>query len=100
MDKAGVFWKSSNPRKYLNFKAEVSKYGSYRPGVCNRQRWARATFFGVRKRNSATCRKNFRNRNSATFKETLLRNRNSAIAIFSDVRNFKLPFRNFRHIEA
>ncbi len=32
-----------------------------------RQRWARATFFWVRNRNSATWRKHFRNRNSATF---------------------------------
>jgi hypothetical protein len=36
MDKAGVFWKFSNPPKYLNLKVEVSQYGSYRPGVCNR----------------------------------------------------------------
>jgi hypothetical protein len=43
------------------------------------QRWARATFFWVRNRNSATWRKPFRNRNSATFYEMLLRNRNSAI---------------------
>ncbi len=67
------------------------------------QRWARATFFWVRNRNSATWRKHLRNRKSATFKEMLLRNRNSAIAIFSEVRNFKsatwaLHFRYFRHI--
>ncbi len=43
------------------------------------QRWARATFFWVRNRNSATWRKHLRNRKSATFKEMLLRNRNSAI---------------------
>ncbi len=57
-------------------------------------------FFWVRNRNFATWRKHFRNRNSATVKEMLLRNRNSAIAIFSDVRNFKsatweLNCRNF-----
>ncbi len=45
----------------------------------NLQRWARATFFWVPNRNSATRRKHFRNHNSATFKEMLLRNRNSAI---------------------
>ncbi len=43
------------------------------------QRWARATFFWVHNRNSATWRNHFRNRNSSTFKEMLLRNRNSAI---------------------
>jgi hypothetical protein len=47
--------------------------------LCIMQRWARATFFWDRNRNSATRRKHFRNRNSATFKEMLLRNRNSAI---------------------
>ncbi len=45
----------------------------------NHQRWASATYFCVRNRNSATRRKHFSNRNSATFKEMLLRNRNSAI---------------------
>ncbi len=53
------------------------------------QRWATATFFLVRNHNSATCRKHLRKRNSATFKEMLLRNSNSVIAIFSEVRNLR-----------
>jgi hypothetical protein len=47
--------------------------------LCLYQRWARATFFRVNYRNSATWRKNFCNRNSATFKQMMLRNHNSAI---------------------
>ncbi len=43
------------------------------------QRWSFATFFWVLNRNSSTWRKHFRYRNSATFKEMLLRNHNSAI---------------------
>ncbi len=43
------------------------------------QRWASATYFWVCNCNSATRTKHFRNRNSATLKEMLLRNRNSAI---------------------
>ncbi len=54
-----------------------------------RQRWARVTFLKVRNCNFATWRKYYRNRNSATFKEMLLRNRNSAIAIFSEVHNLR-----------
>ncbi len=48
--------------------------------LLNSQRWARATFFWVCNRNSATWRKHLCNRKSATFKEMLLRNRNSAIS--------------------
>jgi hypothetical protein len=44
-------------------------------------------FFWVPNRNSATWWKHFRNRNSATFKEMFLRNRNSAIPQFRN-RNF------------
>jgi hypothetical protein len=60
----------------LIFKSRLYSQGG---GIGNYQRWACATFFSVRNRNSATGRKHFRNRNSATFKEMLLRNRNSAI---------------------
>jgi hypothetical protein len=65
------------------------------------QRWARATFFRVRNRNSATRRKHFSNRNSATFKRMSLRNRNSAIPqsqFFLKSATQELYFRNFRQI--
>ncbi len=71
--------------------------------VSKHQRWARATFFWVRNRNSAIWKKHFRNHNMATFKEMLLRNWDSTTAIFSEVHNFKsatwkLQFCNFWHI--
>ncbi len=60
------------------------------------QRWARATFFWVRNRNSATCRKHLRNRNSATFQRMSLRNRNSAIPQSQFFWNPQLQVRNLR----
>ncbi len=84
--------------------------GNYKPSSVNtshlikrkrtdKQRWARATFFWVRNRNSATWRKNFRNRNSA--KEKLLCNPTSAILqsqFFLISATWELYLRNFQHI--
>ncbi len=54
--------------KCKTWSKSVSKWsGSAILRTSNLQRWERATFFWVRNRNSATCRKHFRNRNSATF---------------------------------
>ncbi len=61
-------------------------FPSYGEVLCIYQRWASGTFFGVR------------NRNSATIKGMLLRNRNSAIAIFLKSATWELHFRNFRYI--
>ncbi len=81
-------------------------YRFRRQRLCQLQRRARANFFWVRNRNSATWRKHFRDHNSAIYKEMLsatatpqFRNCN----FFSEVCNFKsatweLYFRNFRHI--
>ncbi len=66
---------------------------------CKHQRWARATFFWVHIRNSAQSQFCNLLRNVAPQPQL----RNSAISVFSAVRNFKsatwkLHFRNFRHI--
>ncbi len=78
-------------------------FSSGRDSKTNLQRWARATFFLVRNRNSATESKHFRNRNSATFKEKLVCNsaiRNHNFFWFSQlqVATLELNFRNFWHI--